>query len=62
MAAVLCLIFLPILFGALFIIGSMGGAISVGTLLAGITFVSLAGGLVIGATRLARSWEEEPLD
>jgi hypothetical protein len=62
MAAVLCLIFLPILFGAFFLIGSMSGPISVGILLAGATFLLLAGGPIVGAMRLARTWEEESLD
>ena len=62
MAAVLCLIFLPLMFGALFMIGSMGGALSIGTLLAGVTFVLLAGGLVVGAMKMSKSWEEERVD
>ena len=62
MAAVLCLIFLPILFGAFFLIGSMGGPISIGMLFAGATFLLLAGGLVVGAMKLSRTWEEEKLE
>jgi hypothetical protein len=62
MAAVLCLIFLPLMFGALFMIGSMGGAFAIGTLLAGVTFVLLAGGLVVGAMKMSKSWEEERVD
>jgi hypothetical protein len=62
MAAVLCLIFLPVLFGALFMIGSMGGALSLGTVLAGLTFVLLSGGLVVGALNMSKGWEEEHVD
>ena len=61
MAAVLCLIFLPLLFGSLFMIGSMTGPISMGVVLAGATFLLLAGGLIVGAMRLSRAWEEEKL-
>jgi hypothetical protein len=62
MAAVLCLMFLPLLFGAFFLIGSMGGTLTVGTLLAGATFVLLAGGLVIGSLRLSKGWEDQGAD
>jgi hypothetical protein len=62
MAAVLCLLFLPILFGAFFMIGSMGGPLSFGTVLAAATFLLLAGGIVVGALRLARTWEAEEPD
>ena len=62
MAAVLCMIFLPLVFCALFLIGSMGGPLSVGTLLAATTFVLLSSGLVVGALRLSKGWEEERLD
>ena len=62
MAAVLCLMFLPLLFGAFFLIGSMSGTLTLGTLLAGATFVLLAGGLVIGSLRLSKSWEDQGAD
>ena len=62
MTAVLCLMFLPLLFGVLFLVGSMGGTLSIGTLLAGMTFVLLAGGLIVGALKLSKGWEEERLD
>jgi hypothetical protein len=56
------MIFLPLVFCALFLIGSMGGPLSVGTLFAGTTFVLLASGLVVGALKLSKGWEEERLD
>jgi hypothetical protein len=59
MAAVLCLIFLPLLFGSIFMVASMGGTLSVGVVLGGATFVLLAGGLIVGAMRLSSGWEAE---
>ncbi len=61
MAAVLCLMFLPLIGGVLFMIGSMG-SISLGTVLAATTFVLLAGGLIVGTIKLSRTWEEEELE
>lgn len=58
MAAVLCLIFLPIIFGALFMVGSMG-TYSVATVLACIMFLLLSGGVVVGAMRFVTSSEQE---
>ena len=57
MAAVLCLMFLPICFGVLFMIGSMSGSFSFGVLMAGVSFVLLAAGLVIGAVRMSKDWD-----
>ena len=62
MAAVLCLMFLPLVICSLFMIGSMGGSMSIGVLLAGATFLLLAGGLIIGALRLSKRWEAEDLN
>ena len=58
MAAVLCLMFLPLMFGALFMLGSMG-SMSLGVVMAAGTFLMLGGGLVYGTLRLATSWEGE---
>jgi hypothetical protein len=58
MAAVLCLIFLPIIFGALFLVGSMG-SLTFGTLCAGAMFLVLSGGVVYGAMRLVMGMEPE---
>lgn len=57
MAAVLCLMFLPLIGGVLFMIGSMGGPLTGGMLLAGATFVLLAAGLIVGAMRLSVGWD-----
>ena len=56
MAAVLCLMFLPLMFAAMFMLASMG-SLSVGVVLAGATFVLMGGGLVFGALRLSTGWE-----
>ena len=62
MAAVLCLIFLPLTFCSLFMIGSISsGPLTLTAFLAGVTFLLLAGGLVVGAMRLSRGWETEKL-
>lgn len=62
MAAVLCLILLPLFFATPFLLGSMGGGLSPGMLFAAAAFLLLAGGIVVGAMNLARGWEEERLD
>lgn len=54
--------FLPLMFGALFLIGSMGGSLTLGTVLAGATFLLLAGGLIVGALNLSKGWEEPSVD
>jgi putative effector of murein hydrolase LrgA (UPF0299 family) len=59
MAAVLCLMFLPLCFGVLFMIGSMSGSLSIGVVMAGVSFVLLAAGLVVGAIRMAKDWDSE---
>lgn len=58
MAAVLCLMFLPLMFGVLFMLGSMG-SFSVGVVLGAATFLLLGFGLVFGTLRLATQWEGE---
>jgi hypothetical protein len=62
MAADLCLILLPLSFGVLFLIGSMGGPLTFGIVLAAVAFLLLSSGLVIGTMNLARSWENERLE
>jgi len=54
--------FLPLFFAALFMIGSMGCALSLGTLLAGAAFLLLGGGLVVGALKMSKAWEEASTD
>jgi hypothetical protein len=56
MAAVLCLMFLPIISAVLFMFGSMG-SLSLGCVLAGLTFLLLAAGIVVGAMTMSKDWE-----
>lgn len=58
MAAVLCLMFLPICSAVLFMFGSMG-SLSLGSVFATLTFALLAGGIVIGALNMSKDWEED---
>ncbi|MGE0869736.1 MAG: hypothetical protein AB7P03_14320 [Kofleriaceae bacterium] len=58
MAAVLCLIMLPVIAAIGFMVGAnMGGAAHAG--LAIVAFVLLGGGLVIGLSRISRGWDGE---
>jgi hypothetical protein len=59
MAAVLCLIFLPIMGAVLFMLGSMGGPMSLGTMLAGGTFLLLGAGIVVGTLTMSKGWESD---
>jgi hypothetical protein len=60
MAAVLCLMFLPMTAAVLFMIGS--GATTLGAALAVATFTILAVGLVVGALKMSRDWPDESGD
>jgi hypothetical protein len=60
MAAVLCLIMLPLMAAVGFMFGATQGDLSVGTVLGGVTFLLLAGGIFVGAFNLSRGWDEEP--
>ena len=62
MAAILCLVFLPITGAVLFLLGSMGGQASLGNVAAGLTFLLLAGGIVFGGLNMARGWDAESND
>lgn len=56
MAAVLCLIMLPVIAGIGFMVGAnVGGAAGAG--LAVIAFILLGSGLVIGLSRIAKGWD-----
>lgn len=57
MAAVLCLVFLPLVFAVVGFTTGAFGSLSVGGALAGLTFLALAGGMVVGALRLAHGWD-----
>jgi len=59
MAAVLCLVFLPVLGAILFMLGSMGGPLSFGAVMAAVTFLMLGVGIVIGALNMSRGWEAD---
>lgn len=61
MAAVLCLMFLPIMAAVLFMLGSLD-SMSIGTVFAAVTFVLLSSGIVVGAMKMSKEWEDEPLD
>jgi lipopolysaccharide export LptBFGC system permease protein LptF len=57
MAAVLCLVFLPIFFGAAFMFGAIHGDITFGGVLGMLTFTGLAGGIVLGMVQMSRGWD-----
>lgn len=58
MAAVLCLVFLPLIAGLGFMLGATSGALTPGNLLGALLFLSIAAGLLFGAMSLARGWDE----
>lgn len=57
MAAVLLLVFLPILAAVGFMFGAIGGHVSFSTLFATFTFLALAAGIVLGMVRMSRPWD-----
>jgi len=59
MAAVLCLVFLPLIASVGFMAGAIFGDMSVTSALGGITFLALAGVILSGALSLARTWDVE---
>ncbi len=60
MAAVLLLVFLPSLAAVGFLLGTAYGELSWASALMAITFVMLAGFLVVGAVNLSKDWDAEP--
>jgi len=62
MAAVLCLIGLPVVCGVLFMFGAISGELTFGGVFAGLTFLLLAAGIVVGAFNMSKDWESDPLD
>jgi hypothetical protein len=61
MAAVLLLVFLPILAAVGFMFGAIGGHISFSTGFAAFVFLALGAGIVLGMVRMSRPWDgQEP--
>jgi hypothetical protein len=59
MAAVLCLILIPILASVGFMAKAIIGDSASGGMFALLTFILLAGGIVFGALGMARGWDSE---
>ncbi|HEX5058579.1 MAG TPA: hypothetical protein VFV99_04420 [Kofleriaceae bacterium] len=59
MAAVLCLVLLPLMAAAGFMLGVVNGQFSAASLLGGVTFVVLGFGMFFGIFRMSRDWENE---
>lgn len=60
MAAILCLVFLPLTAAVGFMIGAIAGDMSPASVFGGVTFVALAAFVLFGAFSLMRGWEGEP--
>jgi hypothetical protein len=58
MAAVLCLVMLPLMAALGFMLGVVQGEWSGASFLAGAAFVLLGSGLFVGAFKLAQGWDE----
>jgi hypothetical protein len=58
-AAVLLLVFLPVLAAVLFLFGSFAGHMSIVSMLAGLVFVVLGAGMVVGMMRMSVGWDRE---
>ena len=59
MAAVMALIFVPALAAVLLMLGDLHGQMSISTILATVTFVALASGVIGGTMRMFRRWDHE---
>lgn len=59
MAAVLCLILLPVIASVGFMAKAIEGEPSWGGAFALVTFILLAGGIVFGALGMSRDWDDE---
>ena len=60
MAAVLCLVLLPLVAACGFMIGVVGGELSAASVFCGLAFLLLGGGMIVGMFNMARTWENEP--
>jgi hypothetical protein len=59
MAAVLCLVFLPLMAALGFMLGVVGAELSIASVLGGLTFLLLGAGMFVGMLNMARGWEGE---
>ena len=59
MAAVLCLVLLPLMAAAGFMIGVVYCELSVASVICGLTFILLGGGMFVGMFKMCRGWEDE---
>ena len=59
MAAVLCLVLLPLIASLGFMLGVVQGELSGESLLCGVAFLLLGGGMFVGMFRMSREWEDE---
>lgn len=57
MAAVLCLVFLPMIMAVGFMLGALRGEVSTVSVLAGLTFLALGGWLLRCVFAMARQWD-----
>lgn len=62
MAAVLTVIFIPVIASIGFMLKGIQGDMSVGSAMAGVAFAIMASGVFVGMFNMARSWEHEDLD
>lgn len=59
MAAVLCLVLLPLMAAFGFMFGVVVGEQSLTSVLGGLVFLMLGGGMFVGLFNMARNWERE---
>jgi hypothetical protein len=57
MAAILCLVFLPMIAAVGFMVGVAGGEHSLSSIFSGLIFATLGFGIFIGMFKMARTWE-----
>ena len=62
MAAVLCLIFLPLMAAIGFMLGVVNGELSAASVFGGLAFVMLGAGMLVGMFRMSRAWEDHEGD
>lgn len=59
MAAVLCLVFLPLIAAVGFMFGVVGGEHSLASVVGGLTFVALGAFMLGGVFKMAGAWDAE---